>query len=80
MVRSRLSAENFRQAVGTLKRFGERPQQAAWRVLVEGETLEMAAIAIAISKEAVRKSVGRVRMPAPLGNGGRSGKRDWLDA
>ncbi|MBO0611491.1 TrfB-related DNA-binding protein [Thiothrix fructosivorans] len=60
MVSSRLSAENFRQAVGTLKRFGERPQQAAWRVLVKGETLEMAAVALSISKEAVRKSVGRV--------------------
>jgi hypothetical protein len=60
MVSYRLSAEDFRKAVGTLKRFGERPQQAAQRVLVGGETLELAASALDISKEAVRKSVGRV--------------------
>jgi hypothetical protein len=60
MVSYKLSAEDFKQTVHLLKRFGERPQQAAWRVLVEGETLELASTALHISKEAVRKSVRRV--------------------
>lgn len=60
MINYRLSEDDFRQVVSTLKRFRERPQQAAWRVLVAGETLETTASALEISKEAVRKSVGRV--------------------
>lgn len=60
MINCRLSEEDFRRVVATLKRFRERPQQAAWRVLVAGETLETAASVLDISKEAVRKSVARV--------------------
>lgn len=60
MINYRLSEDDFTQVVSTLKRFRERPQQAAWRVLVAGETLETTASALEISKEAVRKSVGRV--------------------